>query len=172
MKTRPSIWSAGSGLLIAVLLASCGGTGADNASGGTSKSGTDDAAQEQIEGAQTELGTILVDAGGNTLYMFTQDSPGESTCEDACLAAWSALPGDVKAGEGVDESLLGTIERSDGSTQTTYADWPLYYSSQDQEAGDMNGQGVSDVWYVLGSDGQVIKDAAPAGSSGGSGGGY
>lgn len=169
MKSRPSLWSAGFGLLIAVLVASCADTGGDNASDSTSKSGTDDASQEQIESAQTELGTILVDAGGNTLYMFTQDSPGESTCEGGCLATWPALPGDVKAGEGVDESLLGTIERSDGSTQATYADWPLYYYLQDQAEGDMNGQGVGDVWYVLSPEGTVIKKAVPAGSSGGAG---
>lgn len=162
MTSRPRIWPAGLGLAIAVLLASCGNDSGYNASDTTSKSDTDGASQEQIVSAETSLGTILVDEEGKTLYIYTPDSPGKSTCEGGCLAAWPAVPGDAIAGEGVDESLLGTIERSDGSTQTTYADWPLYYFAQDQSAGDVNGQGVSNVWYVLSPEGKIIKDAPGA----------
>ncbi len=106
---------------------------------------------------QTELGTFLVDEEGRTLYMFTKDSPGTSVCEGDCLAAWPVLEGEVAAGEGVDESLIGTIERSDGSIQASYADWPLYYFAQDQAAGDVTGQGVGEVWYVLSPEGEIIK---------------
>ena len=160
---RHSIWAAGLGLLAAGLLTSCGGDGAsgtdDNAQDSTSQSATDDSSTEQIATTQSDLGTFLVDEEGKTLYMFTQDSPGTSVCEGDCLAAWPALPGEVMAGEGVDQSLLGTIERSDGSTQVTYADWPLYHFAQDKAAGDVNGQGVNDVWYVLSPEGEVVKKA-------------
>ena len=169
---RHVIWAAGLGLLVAGLLTSCGGgdtSGTDNTQDGTSQSATGDATQEQIMTTQTELGTFLVDEEGKTLYMFTQDSPGKSVCEGDCLAAWPALPGEMMAGEGVGQGLLGTIERSDGSTQATYADWPLYYYAQDQAAGDVNGQGVSDVWYVLSPDGKIIKKAPGTGSVGGGG---
>lgn len=165
MKTRPSILAAGVGLSLAVLLASCGNdTSGDNASGSTSQSGTPDPSQEQIKTAESDLGTILVDGEGKTLYIFTQDSPGKSTCEAECLATWPALPGDAQAGDGVDASLLDSIKRSDGSTQATYDDWPLYYFAQDAAAGDLNGQGVSNVWYVLGPDGTVIEGAADTGT--------
>lgn len=164
MKSRTVIWPAGLGLAVAVLLSSCGNDSGNNAADTTSKSDTDDASQEQIMSAQSELGTILVDEEGKTLYIYTPDSPGKSTCEGGCLAAWPAVPGDAIAGEGVDESLLGTIERSDGSTQTTYADWPLYYFAQDKSAGDVNGQGASNVWYVLSPEGAAIKGAADTGS--------
>ena len=48
------------------------------------------------------------------------------------------------AGEGLDESLMA-VERTDGTTQVTYNDWPLYLFSGDAAAGDTNGQGVGDV---------------------------
>lgn len=165
MRTRPIIRAAALGLLVTVALSSCGGED------GNGKSATDDTPGEQIEVRQGDLGTFLVDDEGRTLYMFTQDSPGTSVCEGECLAAWPALSGDVTAGEGVDESLLGAVDRSDGSAQATYADWPLYYFAQDQAAGDVNGQGVNDVWYVLSPAGEVIKQAPDTGSDSGSGGG-
>ena len=37
------------------------------------------------------------------------------------------------------------MERTDGTTQVTYNDWPLYLFSGDAAAGDTNGQGVGDV---------------------------
>lgn len=107
---------------------------------------------------ETDLGTILVDGEGMTLYMFTNDTQdsGESVCEGDCLVAWPPLEGEPTAGEGVDDSLLGTIERSDGSTQASYNGWPLYYWAQDTAPGDVTGQGVGDVWYVLDPAGEPI----------------
>ena len=50
--------------------------------------------------ASTDLGTILVDGAGMTLYMFTKDTQGsgKSTCEGECLAAWPPLVGMPTAG--------------------------------------------------------------------------
>jgi predicted lipoprotein with Yx(FWY)xxD motif len=50
--------------------------------------------------------------------------------------------------QGVTASKLGTITRSDGTTQVTYNNMPLYFFFKDQKAGDTNGQGVGSVWYV------------------------
>ena len=91
--------------------------------------------------AESDLGTILVDGEGLTLYLFMPDAQGPSTCEGDCLAAWPALVGPATAGEGVDESLLATATRADdGSEQVTYNGWPLYYFAQDSAPGDVNGQ--------------------------------
>ena len=109
--------------------------------------------------AETDLGQILVDGRGMTLYMFTKDSPGTSTCEGDCLVAWPPLKGEPTAGQGVDESLLGTTERSDGTVQATYNDWPLYYWQNDTAPGDTTGQNVNGVWFVLGPDGEPIMTA-------------
>jgi predicted lipoprotein with Yx(FWY)xxD motif len=133
----------------------------------------DDAAQdgETVRTDDTDLGTILVDGEGRTLYLFTQDSPGMSACEDECLEAWPALEGEASAGEGVDAELLGTIERGDGTTQATYNDWPLYYFVQDSEPGDIAGQGVNDVWWVLDAEGNAIEDMPEQDNDGGGTGG-
>lgn len=115
--------------------------------------------------AETDLGVVLVDADGMTLYMFDQDPPGESACYDGCAATWPPLiDDDPVAGDGVDASLLGTTERDDGEIQVTYNDMPLYYFANDSEPGDVNGQGVNDVWWVVDPDGQRINDDDAGGS--------
>ena len=89
--------------------------------------------------SSSDLGEILVDGEGNTLYLFTPDAQGESVCYDQCEEAWPPLVGDVSAGDGVDGSLLGAVERTDGSLQATYNGWPLYYFAADSAPGDING---------------------------------
>jgi predicted lipoprotein with Yx(FWY)xxD motif len=95
-------------------------------------------------------GTFFTDANGMTLYMFTPDSPNESVCYDQCAENWPifSVEGELTLPEGV-EGTLGTIERTDGTTQVTYDDMPLYYFAEDAEAGDTTGQGRGDVWFVV-----------------------
>lgn len=117
---------------------------------------------EEAEGglavAQSGLGEILVDGDGNTLYMFTPDDQGDSTCYGECADTWPPVSGDLaSAGEGIDAALVGTVERDDGSTQATYNGWPLYYFAPDSAPGDTQGQGVGGVWFVLGPDGEPIR---------------
>lgn len=111
-----------------------------------------------IEVSSTDLGDILVDGEGMTLYVFDNDTGGTSSCTGDCAANWPPLTGEVTAGEGVDDSLLGTTERDDGSMQVTYADQPLYYFAGDQAAGDLNGQGVGGIWWVVAADGEKITE--------------
>jgi predicted lipoprotein with Yx(FWY)xxD motif len=125
-----------------------------------------DAASGTIGVASSDLGDILVDADGMTLYVFDSDSDGASTCYDDCAANWPALTGDVAAGEGVDDGQLGATERDDGETQVTYAGQPLYYFAGDQAAGDTNGQGVGDLWWVVAPDGQPITGSGGEAASG------
>jgi predicted lipoprotein with Yx(FWY)xxD motif len=116
---------------------------------------------ETVMTAESDLGTILVDGEGHTLYMFAPDSQGPSTCTGDCLGAWPALLGPATAGEGVDESLLGTAPRpDDGTEQVTYDGWPLYYFAQDAAPGDAFGQAVNDVWYVVDPTGAPVGMAA------------
>lgn len=116
--------------------------------------------------ASTSLGDVLVDADGMTVYLFTQDTGSTSTCEGDCAETWPAVTveGDPVAGEGVDASLLGTTERPDGSTQLTYAGHPVYLFAGDSAPGDVNGQGVGGVWWVIAPDGTAVEEAALAGS--------
>src|SRR5690625_774218 len=164
------------GVLAVGLLAACGGDeptdtqpteppAAEETTGDaappeeTTDTGDDMTGAPVVAVADSELGQILVDGEGMTLYLFTQDSPGTSACLDQCLEAWPVLEGEPTAGEGVEESLLGSFAREDGTVQATYADWPLYYFAQDTEPGDVTGQGVNDVWYVLSPDGEMVTEA-------------
>jgi len=107
------------------------------------------------------LGSFLVDENGMSLYAFKKDTPGISNCYNSCANNWPPLLTDdvPVAGEGVDAGLLGTTERNDGTTQVTYNGWPLYYFKSDSKAGDLNGQGINNVWYVLSSQGDLITSA-------------
>jgi predicted lipoprotein with Yx(FWY)xxD motif len=113
----------------------------------------------QVRAANTPLGNVLVGPNGLTLYMFARDVDGESACYDQCERNWPPLltEGAPTAGRGVDADMLGTTTRKDGSTQVTYNDMPLYYWFQDKRAGDVRGQNVGTVWFVVAPDGSVNK---------------
>ena len=105
----------------------------------------------------SDLGQIVVDAEGRTLYVFFADTGSESTCYEDCEASWPPLTveGDPVAGAGID-APLGTTEREDGSRQVTLDGHPLYYFAGDETADDTNGQGISDVWYVVSPEGEAL----------------
>lgn len=149
------------GLLAAALLlvaAACGGDDGDNGEDSTGEAAEEPAATVAV--TDSPLGSILVDGDGMTLYMFDQDGQGESTCYDGCEVDWLPLvvDGDPVAGGGVVESMLGTVEREDGSIQVTYNDWPLYAWTGDSIPSDTTGQGVDGVWWVIGPNGEPIRD--------------
>jgi predicted lipoprotein with Yx(FWY)xxD motif len=97
-----------------------------------------------------EIGKYLADASGMTLYYFLKDEPGVSNCTDECSEIWPPFFAEnIKTSKGFKESDFGMITREDGQKQTTYKGHPLYYFAKDQEAGDTNGQGVKNVWFVL-----------------------
>lgn len=119
-----------------------------------------------LSDGSTENGAFLVDGNGMSLYLFMADQDADtSTCTGDCATNWpaftvasaDALP---TAGEGVDASLFGTVTRDDGSIQVTYNGWPLYYFAQDAAAGDVNGQGAGDNWYLVTAGGEPANAAA------------
>jgi predicted lipoprotein with Yx(FWY)xxD motif len=65
--------------------------------------------------------------------------------------------GEVTVGAGLDASLFTTVARTDGTMQVKVGDWPLYYFAADQAAGETNGQGVGDVWYVVSPTGEQVE---------------
>lgn len=115
-------------------------------------------------GKNDTLGSFLVDDKGMTLYLFTKDTPNTSVCYDKCATAWPPLltTGAPVAGDGVDASKFGTTTRKDGSVQVTYNGWPLYYYQKDKTAGDVTGQDVGGVWYVVSSAGEKVESAEQA----------
>jgi LPXTG-motif cell wall-anchored protein len=98
-----------------------------------------------------KLGAYFVDANGMTLYLFKKDSPNTTVCYSGCAQAWPPLAatGALTLPDGV-PGTLGTITRTDGTSQVTYNGTPLYHFAQDKAPGDVKGQGLGSVWYVLG----------------------
>ena len=115
----------------------------------------------------SKYGTVLVNAHGRTLYRYTLDKKGVSNCKGACAKYWPALvvKGTVKptASSGANASLLGTIKRSPGVRQVTYAGFPLYNYAGDSKAGDVKGEGFEKTWYVVDSKGALVKHAVSGG---------
>jgi predicted lipoprotein with Yx(FWY)xxD motif len=112
-------------------------------------------------GSAKGAGKVLVDSEGMTLYYFEKDKKGsgKSTCSGPCAAGWPPLTteGKPQAGEGAKASMLGTIERSDGTTQVTYAGWPLYTFVEDKKPGEDNGtdsKAFGASWYPLHANGE------------------
>lgn len=139
---------------LTLVAAACGG---DDTADTTAAPNTTASATAAVSITSGSVGDYLVDAAGNTLYLFVPDAQGPSTCNDGCATAWPPLTIEVSAGSDVDASLLGTAARDDGSSQATYNGWPLYYFASDGAAGDAKGQGVNEVWFVLDAAGNAIS---------------
>ena len=110
-----------------------------------------------------DLGTIIVDSEGLTLYDFHKDKVGTSACYCACAGAWPPLltEGEPKAEAGAMASQLGTTKRKDGTVQVTYAGWPLYTYAGDKSPGEANGNDFSQFgaqWYALLPNGEEPAD--------------
>jgi predicted lipoprotein with Yx(FWY)xxD motif len=142
---------------------SYGGAGSTEATSSESKSGSSGGGEVAAVsvGSAAGVGQVLVDSKGLTLYYFQKDQKGsgKSKCEGACASAWPPLMtgGEAEAMSGVKTAMLGTIERPDGTTQVTYAGWPLYTFVEDKKPGEDNGtdnKAFGASWYPLHPNGQ------------------
>jgi predicted lipoprotein with Yx(FWY)xxD motif len=108
-------------------------------------------------GSAPEVGKVIVDSKGFTLYYFEKDQGEKSACYGACAKAWPPLIGSGKAEGGAMSSELGTTNRKDGTTQVTYAGWPLYTFEGDSKPGEANGtdsKAFGASWYPLHPNGE------------------
>jgi predicted lipoprotein with Yx(FWY)xxD motif len=109
----------------------------------------------------SKLGTIVAAGPKNmTVYLFGADKGGASSCSGACASVWPpVMTSGSPVAHGAVSADLGTITRSDGTTQVTYKGHPLYFFAKDKDSGDSYGQGVhgfgSD-WYVLAPSGNKV----------------
>ncbi len=146
--------------------AAAGPATSEAAAAGTQPTGTDAAMTPFVQVAQSEeFGEILVDSQCRALYAFTQDVDGEPTCVDDCAEAWPPL---IVVDRTVtffpdypDPELFTGVDHPEGE-QVTFGDWPLYSFAQDTAPGDLNGQGVGGVWWLVAPDGTLIDDGAGA----------
>jgi predicted lipoprotein with Yx(FWY)xxD motif len=123
----------------------------------------------------SQLGRVLVDSHGKTLYIWAHDKTSKSTCNGDCASYWPPLltKGQPKAIAGAISKLLGKSRRSDGRLQVTYAGHPLYYFALDTKAGQTKGEALTDFggrWDPVSAVGKAVRKGGSASS--GSGGGY
>jgi predicted lipoprotein with Yx(FWY)xxD motif/plastocyanin len=107
-------------------------------------------AQPGIRLASSDLGDYLVDDKGMALYLFTKDELNKSTCVDNCVKNWPIFYSEtLQVGPGLNPLDFGNITREDGKKQTTFKGIPLYYFVKDAKPGDINGENVNKVWFVI-----------------------
>jgi predicted lipoprotein with Yx(FWY)xxD motif len=155
-------------VISALVLAACGGSSyGGNSSPTTSTKASAPAATSStasVVGAKSSsLGTFLVDAKGQTLYLWDADHGAMSTCNGECATDWPPLTtkSAPKAGAGVKASLLGTSKRADGTQEVTYAGHPLYTFAGDTGPGQTTGQGSGAFgapWWVVTPAGKAIQN--------------
>jgi predicted lipoprotein with Yx(FWY)xxD motif len=141
-----------------------GGYGSDSDYGSDADATAAKSAGQLAVWDSKELGKVVTDSEGMTLYRFDNDtaSPPKSNCEGECAKAWPVVAADdAKAAPGTDASLLGEVTRTDGSKQLTIAGWPMYRFAKDTGPGDVNGQGVGGTWFAAAPDGKKAAPAAP-----------
>jgi predicted lipoprotein with Yx(FWY)xxD motif len=163
-------WGVGLSIVaLGVSLTACGGgTGSTPATGtpGTptaAEGSTTASVPAELKTASTAAGQIVVDAKGMSVYFFTKDvkDSGTSACTGACIAAWPPVltESDAPAAQGV-TGTVGTISTPEGTKQVTVNGLPVYYYVKDKAAGDITGQGVNDVWYLVSPAGEMVKSSA------------
>ncbi|MGW1028772.1 SCO0930 family lipoprotein [Streptomyces sp. NPDC002577] len=106
-----------------------------------------------------ELGEIVVDKNGMTVYRFMKDSawPMKTACTGACVEKWPVVEPVAKSDtKGIVKKGFVTFNRPDGLKQQALNCWPLYTFSGDKEPGDTNGQGVGGTWYAVSPDGKPV----------------
>lgn len=170
-KRLPLYVGGGAGLsalavLLGVTVSHAGGTGGELSASPQST---------VVTTRETNLGKVLVDAQGRTLYLFAKDT-GASTCNGSCASYWPPVPvtGQPHASGNAAATSIGVVSRSDGKRQLTYAGHPLYYYVGDSKAGQTNGQAMNQFgaeWYVLNQAGAAVVSAASDGNNTGTGGG-
>lgn len=137
-------------------------TGADGAT-------SDDTAMEEGSTEAMVAGVAVIDStageivvlDGMPMYAFDRDTADSSSCVDDCAVAWPPVPADteVPADLGL---TTGELARADGTAQLTINGAPVYTFATDSPlatdgSGEPLGQGVGEVWWVVGSDGNPIR---------------
>jgi predicted lipoprotein with Yx(FWY)xxD motif len=115
----------------------------------------------ELKTASSGAGQIVVDAKGMSVYFLTKDvkDSGTSACTGSCIASWPPVLTDSAspAVEGL-TATVGTIPTPEGKKQVTVNGLPVYHYGKDKAAGDITGQGVGNVWYLVSPAGDPVKD--------------
>jgi predicted lipoprotein with Yx(FWY)xxD motif len=149
---RRSVRFAGAAFMGLLALAAACGSGS---MGYGTPSGPPAQSATLMVATDARLGGHLVDGSGRSLYYFAKDVPAGATqaavsnCNADCLPVWPIFHADSVVVQGIDPTGVGELTRSDGSRQTTFQGFPLYYFAGDTAAGDTKGEGVGGIWFVV-----------------------
>lgn len=104
--------------------------------------------------SNAQVGAHLVDKDGRSLYYFSNDADGLSSCTGGCLTNWPIFYADGASttfAAGINAADFKSITTAAGTKQTTYKGWPLYYYAPGgvaEAAGKTTGEGVGNIWFV------------------------
>ena len=165
LTSRWALGAAGAAVAGALVLAAYGGSGSSHTAApaaATSATTAPPAAASMAASTSgptvttkhdPELGPILADARGLTLYTLTSNGRAVD-CAGGCQAVWpplTATSGGAPTGDaGV--GTLGTASLSDGTRVVTAGGLPLYRFAQDHDSEDAYGEGISSfggIWHVV-----------------------
>ncbi len=158
----------------ALVLAGCGGdddddNGGESTAPAAATTGAETIATEPAPGgkgttvelASSDFGQVLFDGDDQAIYLFDKEKSSTSECYGECADAWPPVltEGAAQAASGVDQSLLGTTRRDDGTTQVTYNGHPLYYYAH-EGPGQVLCQNVEEfggLWLVVQASGEPVR---------------
>ena len=170
------IWGVAGLAALALTVSACGSSGSSSSgtAANTPAAGGNSSSAASASGSTVTVKTIgsqqvVVDSNGMTLYWFAIDTPTKSNCSGQCATFWPPVKGPLTAGSGV-TGTLGTITRSDGTTQATYDGHPLYTYVGDKSPGQATGNDKNlsgGLWWEMTVSGSTPPAAAGAGGGGG-----
>lgn len=112
----------------------------------------------------SHVGEVLTTAGGLTLYRFTANPRGKSTCVGTCAHLWPPLLAakgtKVEGPHGVKD--LSLIKVSGNQWQVAWHGVALYRYVGDSKKGEANGQGLLGKWFAVPKSGIPAHDLASA----------
>lgn len=169
-------WLGPAGLAaMALVIAGCASSSGSGSASSASPAPASSAAASgaALKSAKVMGTTVLTNAKGFTLYWFVPDTSTTSKCNGSCAKFWPPVPGPTTLSAGI-KGKVGTITRSDGTTQATYGGHPLYTYTGDSAPGQNKGNGLNisgGVWHEVTASGAVAPGTGASSSSSG-GGGY
>lgn len=96
---------------------------------------------------------MLVTARGLAIYLLATDKPGHAGCTGACAKFWPPVlitgAGTAPTTQPGIAGAFGTTQGAGSTRQLTFNGTPLYTFAKDMKPGDMNGEGVAHVWWIV-----------------------
>ncbi|MGB4800510.1 MAG: hypothetical protein WBP03_03270 [Candidatus Saccharimonadales bacterium] len=106
-----------------------------------------------ITTGSSEFGTMLFNEKKQAIYIWEVEKSEKPECYGDCTEAWPPVlaDGTPRATGEVKSELLGTVKRTDGTTQVTYNGHPLYYYAH-EAPGEVKCHNISThggLWWVI-----------------------